>query len=135
MGFDFSGLGEGFSLIKEALSFIPNSNIDKQNAAAQALSQLQGDYSLLQAQIEVNKIEAASPHLFVCAWRPALAWGCSAIFLLVPLSELAARCFGHTVGFPDGLYLQIVSLLGYLVGVRTFDKLKNIPDSITNKKK
>lgn len=135
MGLDLSGLGAGFDLIKEALTFIPNANVDKQNAAAQALATLQGDYGLLQAQIAVNQVEAASPHFFVCGWRPALCWGCSGIFLLVPLSEIVAKWFGHDFAFPEGLYLQVVTLLGYLVGVRTFDKLKNIPDSITTKKK
>jgi hypothetical protein len=135
MGLDLTGLGAGFDVVKEALSLIPNANVDKQNAAAQALATLQGDYSLLQAQIAVNQAEAANPHFFVCGWRPALCWGCSAIFLLVPLSTIVAKWFGHDFSIPDSIYLQISGLLMYLVGVRTFDKLNKIPDSITTKKK
>jgi hypothetical protein len=50
---------------------------------------LEMENQAMNAQIELNKIEATSPNLFVSGWRPFIGWVCGAaftfIFVLAPI--------------------------------------------------
>ena len=64
-------------LIKSGLEkFIPDANVREQ-AALQLAGQL---HAQVMAQIEVNKVEAASSNLFVAGWRPFVGWTCGASY-------------------------------------------------------
>lgn len=56
----------------------------KQQLALAALAQegreFEANMSLVQGQIETNKIEAASPDFFKSGWRPAFGWICVTAF-------------------------------------------------------
>ena len=43
------------------------------------LAELANETTLLTAQIEVNKAEAASGNLWASGWRPAFGWMCAAV--------------------------------------------------------
>ena len=97
--------------------------------------------ALQAAQIEVNKVEAASSSLFVAGWRPFIGWVCGGAFawqfaghplvtyfislyaiksgvVLPPLPQLDA----------DQLYPVLMGMLG-LGSMRTFEKLKGVDRS------
>jgi hypothetical protein len=82
------------------------------------------------AQIEVNKVEAAHPSLFVAGWRPAFGWAGVFGFLyavaLHPMLTWASTNFSW-VAPPelqvDLLWVVVSGLLG-LGGLRTYEKLK-----------
>jgi hypothetical protein len=65
--------------------------------AEAALQQAQLDYEakLALAQIEVNKIEAASPNWFVSGWRPSLGWICALGFTY------------STIGYPFLFWISV----------------------------
>ena len=77
------------------------------------------------AQVEVNKIEAASDSSFKSGWRPALGWVCVAGFSY----QLLARPFliGAGYDFP-ALDMETLSALTFgmlgLGAMRTVEKLK-----------
>ena len=48
---------------------------DKTEAEKQ---QLAAAVQLVQGQLEINKVEAASPSVFVSGWRPFIGWVCGA---------------------------------------------------------
>ena len=48
---------------------------DKTEAEKQ---QLAAAVQLVQGQLEINKVEAASPSVFVSVWRPFIGWVCGA---------------------------------------------------------
>ena len=96
------------------------------------------DVQLLQGQIEVNKIEAASSSRFVAGWRPGVGWVCAAglayQFLLYPMLVWCwslGQAWGYispTLPPPplldtDALTVLLSALMG-VAGLRTFDKLK-----------
>ena len=67
------------------------------------------------AQIEVNKIEAASKNRFVAGWRPSVGWVCSLAmmyhFILAPMIQFAVGIAGNItlseiVGF--SIVLQVI---------------------------
>lgn len=64
-------------LIKTGLEkWIPDANAREQ-AAMQLAGQL---HAQVMAQIEVNKVEAASQSLFVAGWRPFVGWSCGSAY-------------------------------------------------------
>jgi Holin of 3TMs, for gene-transfer release len=66
----------GGGLIDKVLAFIPN---PEEKAKAQREMQaalLEAAVKAESDQRDINKVEAASPHWFVAAWRPAVGWLC-----------------------------------------------------------
>jgi hypothetical protein len=86
------------------------------------------------AQIEVNKIEAASPDMFRAGWRPAVGWLCVAAlgyqFLLRPILPWSVGLFNHTIApMPEldmsSLMTLLCGMLG-LGGMRTWEKVRGL---------
>lgn len=89
-------------------------------------------HELALAQIDVNKVEAASTSLFKAGWRPFIGWTCGSAFayhfVLQPLLVFVLVSSGNTVPeLPkfemDALMTVLFGMLG-LGGLRTFEKFK-----------
>jgi len=78
------------------------------------------------AQVDINKIEAASDSKFKSCWRPALGWVCVAGFSYQLLARPFLIGFGFA-GFPD-LDMPTLSALTFgmlgLAGYRTIERIK-----------
>ena len=82
-----------------------------------------------QGQIDVNKIEAASPSLFVSGWRPAIGWVCVAALAMfyvprfavgmVLWTRLAWDAQGTLPPLPDMGIADVLGLVGTLLGAST----------------
>ena len=92
------------------------------------------------AQVDVNKIEAASSSIFVSGWRPAVGWvgvaGLAYQFLGYPLMQWC-WAFGQSYDIipkgltppPDLQVEQLMTLLAGLLGfggMRSFEKSKGV---------
>ena len=85
------------------------------------------------AQVEVNKVEAASQNMFVAGWRPFVGWTCGVAllyhFLLLPLLHFILRATGNEVELPEfdfsHLSTILMGMLG-LGGLRTYEKLRGV---------
>ena len=92
------------------------------------------------AQVDINKIEAASTSVFVSGWRPAVGWvgvlGLAYQFLGYPLMQW---CWAFGQGYdiipkgltppPDLQVEQLMTLLAGLLGfggMRSFEKHKGV---------
>lgn len=113
--------------------------IDKQvvdkNAAQTA--KLEIDKALIQAaisenagQLEINKLEAQNPNLFVSGWRPGIGWACGFVlvsnYIISPFLTWGTHLFDITIpAYPiiDGANFTpiLLAMLG-MGGLRTFDK-------------
>ncbi len=86
----------------------------------------------LNAQTDINKIEAANPNLFVSGWRPFVGWVCAAalayVAILEPLVRFISKVgFQYTGEFPiidTTITLQVLLGMLGLSGMRSFDKFK-----------
>lgn len=124
-------LGIGNKLIDH---FFPDAN----QAAAAKLELLKmqqnGDLQVMASQMEINKIEAQNPSLFVSGWRPFIGWGCGVAFLYAALFEPLIRfistvIFKYNGAFPvidTQLTLQILLGLLGLAGMRSWEKKEGV---------
>lgn len=126
---------------------IINKLIPDKAAAAAAISQLQqlqlqgqlnDELAQLQAvtvnQSDINKVEAASPSLFVAGGRPAIIWICAGAlfcqYILRPLVQAGFIIAGKPLtvplpGLDDTLWQLMFGMLG-LGAMRSYDKVKGV---------
>lgn len=90
------------------------------------------------AQIEVNKIEAASSSMFVAGWRPFIGWVCGvalawemmgrsvAISIASMISEKATTAILNAPQPNSELMWVLVSSMLGIAGFRTFEKVRGV---------
>lgn len=123
-------IAQGSNLIKTIIDKIaPDADIEVKGKMEQAMFELQREHIGQMAQIEVNKVEAAHPSMFVAGWRPFIGWvgGSGLAYELVfrPLMNGVLTLFGIVTGFP-GLDIGLLqTLIGGILGLglaRSYDK-------------
>jgi hypothetical protein len=141
-------LGIGEKLIGH---FFPDPK-DADNAKLKLLQlQQSGDLAEMTGQLEINKIEAEHPSMFVAGGRPFIIWVCGvalalsyipkALFLSVFWAYQAYSTIhaGGTVlpVFPDLGVTDLLGLLGAILGLgglRTFEKFSGVQTVEVKKK-
>ena len=90
-------------------------------------------HEIAQAQIAVNREEAASHSIFVAGWRPMVGWVCCAglatNYLLVPICNFILTITESPITVPPlDLSEMMPVLLGMLGlgGLRTWEKTKGV---------
>jgi hypothetical protein len=103
---------------------------DKTEAEKQ---QLAAAVMVVQGQLDINKVEAANPSVFVSGWRPFIGWVCGAAFawnwIGLPVAKAALALAGHSIELaPASLTEMMPVLLGMLGlgGFRTVEKIKGV---------
>lgn len=121
MGLDVAGVG---AVAELATSVVNRLWPDKSEAEKQ---QLAAAIAVVQGQLEINKVEAANPNLFVSGWRPYIGWICGTglayQFLVYPiLIAFVPKIVQLDMG-------TLLTLLGGLLGLgamRTVEKLNGV---------
>jgi hypothetical protein len=127
MGLDITGIG--------AISDLASTIVNKiwPDKSEQERAQIASAVAIVQGQLDINKVEAASSSVFVSGWRPSVGWVCSAAlayqFVLRPIIAFGFAASGHPLpelpGIDDGLWELLFGMLG-LGGMRTFEKVKKV---------
>lgn len=98
------------------------SEIEKQQLAAAVM--------MIQSQLDINKVEAAHPSIFVSGWRPAIGWvcgaGCAWNWVLLPVAKVLLPMAGYVVAVSPADLSEMMPLLFGLLGLgslRTVEKL------------
>lgn len=138
---DITGLGSVFDFGSKILDKIFPDPAQKAQAQLELLKQQQAgefkemDMALaeMQAQTDVNKIEAANPEVFVSGWRPFIGWVCGSAFainfVIGPMGEWIALLAGKSAHFPT---LDVATMMPVLLGMlgiggmRTYEKFKGV---------
>lgn len=110
---------------------------DEERATLQiALEKLRNEPG--QLQVELNKIEAAHPSMFVAGWRPGLGWVCviSLGIYYIPRFILTTYLWaaqvitdGALIPYPEAGVGDILALVGTLLGssvLRTIEKQQGV---------
>jgi len=107
----------------------------QQAAARLELLKLQqsGELTQIAGQMDINKLEATNPSVFVSGWRPAIGWICGAgfavQFVVGPLAEWGSTLYGHPVKFPTmdtGTMMPLLLGMLGLGGMRTAEKIQGV---------
>jgi len=124
IGSALGGIGKLAKDIRQAVT----GEISPEKRAEIEVQLLEIENQGLQAQIELNKIEAQSASVFVSGWRPAAGWVCVLglfyTFLLQPL--LAWATSSKPPEIDTTLLIQLLFGMLGLAGIRTYEKGKGI---------
>ena len=123
----FSGVGQLAKDIRVAVT-----GIDPVKQMEIQIKLLEFENAAMSGQMEINKIEAASPNLFVSGARPAAIWICNIALLynyvLMPFIVYFVLVFKPGAPAMPSLDMsELLTLLFGLLGVsamRSFDKIK-----------
>lgn len=100
---------------------------EKAKAEAQFLQMLQEqELRKVIAQLEVNAKEAASPHMFVAGWRPAVGWCCGAGFLWATIGHPVFAWLAAVKGWPAPPTIDTEVLLYVLGGMLGLGALRSV---------
>jgi hypothetical protein len=95
--------------------------------------QQSGELAQIAGQMEINRVEAANPSVFVSGWRPAIGWVCGAgfaiQFVVGPLAEWGSALYGTPVKFPamdTGTMMPLLLGMLGLGGLRTAEKIQGV---------
>jgi len=120
-------LTAGISLVETAISRIwPDKSAAEQMQIAAAVQ-------AVQAQMDVNKVEAAHPSVFVSGARPFILWVCGGAFAWnwvgLPIARMAFAVAGNPIELASAdmgeMMPVLLGMLG-LGGLRTYEKLSGV---------
>jgi hypothetical protein len=120
-------------IVDKIVDLIPNKNKANELRNELQVTLLDAIAKSDAAQLEVNKVEAASQSLFVSGWRPAAGWLCVICLayqmLIVPVLSAILITLGIYPDFPTLDKTQLDTLLYGMLGLgtlRTVDKIKAV---------
>ncbi len=138
---DLTGLGSVFDFAKGVMERVFPDPAQRAQATLELtklqqsgeLQKLALDTQLLQGQIDINKVEAASTNWWIAGWRPTVGWICGLSLLYVSIIDPIARFIALTMGY-KGLFpvidtsitLQVLLGLLGLAGMRSFERVKGV---------
>jgi len=103
---------------------------DKSEAEKQ---QLAAAVALVQGQLDINKVEAANPSVFVSGWRPFVGWVCGSAcawnWIGLPIVKLGLMVWGHSIDLAPANLNEMMPLLLGLLGMgtlRTVEKINGV---------
>lgn len=142
-----TGIGDFFQSIRSAIT----GKLPPKEEAELMLKLDEGSRLLVNAQIEVNKVEAANPNVFVSGWRPAVGWVAAAALgcYYIPQTLMATilwsvQCIAVMSAAADITAIalpaypntfdvgEILGLVGSLLGIgtmRSVEKIKGVSRS------
>ena len=127
MALDITGLGSVADLATTVIGKIWPDKTEAEKA------QLAAAVQLVQGQIDINKVEAASSSVWVAGWRPFIGWVCGAAFaykfVLAPAIAFGLAAAGHVVDLPVLDFTEMSTVLLGMLGIgglRTLEKIKGV---------
>jgi hypothetical protein len=127
MGLDVTGLG--------AVADLASSMIDRffPNKTEQEKAQMAAALTIIQGQLDTNKVEAASTSLFVSGWRPFIGWACGLAcvwnWMGLPVGLFLANLFGYPMQMSPADLTEMMPILIGMLGLgtlRTVEKIKEV---------
>jgi len=118
----------GLSLVSDVVNKVWPDKTEQEKA------QMAAAVALLQGQMEINKVEAASPNVFTSGWRPAIGWICGLAmaytYIGYPLLLWATAVWWPGIKPPilvtDGVLTELLCALLGMSGLRTFEKTRGV---------
>lgn len=101
--------------------------------SAQEQAQLAAALTIIQGQLDINKVEAGNASVFTSGWRPFIGWvcgsGCAWNWVLRPALNFGLAAAGHPIDIPAAELGEMMPLLLGMLGLgglRTVEKIKGV---------
>lgn len=127
MGLDITGLGAVSDLVTTVVNKIWPDKTEQERA------ELAGAIMLVQGQLDINKVEAANPKVFVSGWRPFIGWVCGSAcawnWIGISLVKTIAAFMQYPVILERADLTEMMPVLLGLLGLgtlRTWEKIKDV---------
>ena len=133
-----SSLGDAVAKIIGAFKVDPTAQLEAQTEVTKIMLGLQGQILQgVQAQVDVNKTEAASSSVFVAGWRPFLGWVCGSAFainyVVGPLLGYCSTLAGHPIVLPTLNLGEMSPVLMGMLGLGTMRSVEKLQGVDTQK--
>jgi hypothetical protein len=124
---DITGLGAVSGLVNTAINKIwpDKSEQEKQQLAAAVM--------VVQGQLDINKVEAANPSVFVSGWRPFIGWVCGAAcawnWIGLPIAAMALKVYQIDIPLSPANLTEMLPVLMGMLGLgtlRTVEKINGV---------
>ena len=134
MGLDALGIGAIADLAKDLVGrFFPDKTETEKAQMSLILTTMQNQMAMNQGQMDINKLEAQNPSLFVSGWRPFVGWVCGSAcawnWIGLPVANFLAAAFQHPLNIAAADLTQMLPLLLGLLGMgalRTYEKTQGV---------
>jgi len=128
-----AAIAEVSKLADDAITRIwPDATESEKAKIAAVTAEMEAQTNLVLAQLKINEVEAASPHWFVAAWRPAVGWVGVLSLLYSGIGISLLTYIGAFWGIPPLPAIDptvatniLYGLLG-IGGMRTAEKIKDV---------
>ena len=124
---DLTGLGAVSDLAGTVINKIwpDKTEAEKQQLAAAVM--------VVQGQLDINKVEAANPSVFVSGWRPFVGWVCGTAcawnWIGLPIAKVILLTLNHPLNLAPADLTEMMPLLFGLLGLgtlRTIEKINKV---------
>lgn len=92
-----------------------------------------GELAQMTGQMEINKVEAASPSVFTSGWRPFIGWvcgaGCAWNWIVLPVAQFVFQVAGHPLPVDQADLSEMLPVLIGMLGLgtlRTYERNKGL---------
>jgi hypothetical protein len=119
--------------INKVLNLIPD-QVERERADKELALELMKAVQIADSQqMEINKIEAQNPNLFVSGWRPFIGWvggiAIAWVFLLHPVISYIVAIIDPAIKLPqvetENLLELVFAMLG-MAGLRSYEKIRGV---------
>ena len=118
-------ISAGFSLAQVAINKIWPDKTEQEKA------ELAAAVSIVNGQLEINKVEAANPNVWSSGWRPYIGWVCGTAFawnwIGLPVAKVIAEYAGYPITLSAADMTEMMPVLLGMLGLgamRSYDKTK-----------
>ena len=124
---DITGLGAISDLAGTVINKIwpDKTEAEKQQLAAAVM--------VVQGQLDINKVEAANPSVFVSGWRPFIGWVCGAAcawnWIGLPIAGMALKVYQIEIPLAPANLTEMLPVLMGMLGLgalRTVEKINGV---------
>ena len=124
---DITGLGAISDLASTVVNKLwpDKSEAEKQQLAAAVM--------MVQGQLDINKVEASNPVVFVSGWRPFIGWVCDMAcawnWIGLPVTKMGLALWGHPLDLAAADLTEMMPVLLGMLGLgtlRTVEKINGV---------
>lgn len=124
---DITGLGAVSDLANTVINKIwpDKTEAEKQQLAAAVM--------VVQGQLDIDKVEAANPSVFVSGWRPFIGWVCGSAcawnWIGLPIAKVIIITLGYKLDLAPANLTEMMPILFGMLGLgtlRTVEKINGV---------